>query len=1327
MISKHVRGVVIGVIVLAGAGAARAATIDVGDHTLDPNTAGQTIEIEVSDGGQLIDGINLLADIGEGSTGPTFEDVDLLTGTIFESEGGTQDGSRGDRFVDFSLVTENGTDVTLSDDPEALAMLTIDTSGLSDGRYALNLSDVEISGNVGDTELVHDGSASVPTINDGSIAIGETPTVTWTGGGEDAATTTGANWDGFASPRDGDAVVFAGGTDTTVQNDAEGGITLDSVTFDGSADPFTLQGNGITIADGGAVTNDSANAQTIDLNVASSSPMTFDAASGDLTFSGGVAINDGTLTVTGSNNTTINSGVTGNGSVDKTGGGTLVLDGQSPSFTGDLTLNEGTLRVDPNADLAQDVGLELAGGTFVNNIGQQANADQALTVSGDVAIDSGNAGIEFSGDTDLAGATRSIELLNASEGAFTEFSGPISNGGLELHGTGDETAVLSGNNTYGGGTTLENVTLGVGSDSALGSGAVDVNGTVTVAALDGAREIANTIQLNSTLAVAEDPDGAQDLTLSGGLTLNADSTLRAASSAASTVSGSVDLGSHTLSVEGAEDLTVSGNVSGSGGVTKADGGTLTLSGTNTYGGGTTVEAGTLAVTGSTGGNATVNGGELDLNGGDLGGDATINAGSLTLNNGGSVGGAATVHSGATLSGTGSLGDLNGTGGTISPGHSIGTLSVSGDADLDADTVLDLEVSLDGGTSADLLDVGGQATLTDGMALDVSQTGAGTFSGGETFDVLTADGGLSVDPSSLAINSAVDDVGFNAQLSGSTLQLTAELLDLATWTGGADPDGSWSTAGNWENDELPEDGDRLFFAGSTNLDTNNDLAGLTAADITFEQGAGAFTLDGQGLTLESGAAITNESASAQMIDLALTADGALTVDAAAGDLNINGAVSLGNQDLTVTGSHDTSLNGRISGSGGLVKTGDGALTLTTTNTYTGDTTVVGGELDIRGSVTSDVTLNAGRLTLGNGSAIDAANTLTLNGGTLTATGVTIGNDVTVGGDFAVDSGDSLTLDGAVGLGSADRALTVAGGGTDLTISGDVSGDAALTKAGAGSLTLSGTNSFGDLAVGGGSVSLNGGSALADDAALTLADASGVSVTLGADEAIGTLSGGGDSGGDLDLDGNQLRVNQAGDAAFAGQISSSTLGGTLVKQGEGRLTLDGTSTYTGGTTVEAGTLGVTNDEAIGTGELALAGGDIAAIGAEVTLDESVSVMSDFAVEDGGGALSLSGSIDLNGGMRTITLNDPDGTELAGNIANGGLTLTGGESGASVVLSGANTFSGGATLQNVTAGLGHDDALGDGGGVNLDGATLVARNGARTIDESVSLDGDATIAGR
>ena len=159
----------------------------------------------------------------------------------------------------------------------------------------------------------------------------------------------------------------------------------------------------------------------------------------------------------------------------------------------------------------------------------------------------------------------------------------------------------------------------------------------------------------------------------------------------------------------------------------------------------------------------------------------------------------------------------------------------------------------------------------------------------------------------------------------------------TWTGGGG-DGNWSTPANWGG-TAPTTNDTLFFSGTTRLSSTNDLPeDIPLAGIIFNSGAGAFTLSGNRISLEG--PVSNLSASAQTFSLGMALTGTRVFDASNGAITVNGA---------------------ISGPGGLTKTGPQALTLSASNSYDGVTVVNNGLLGVThgnalGSVNGNTEVN-----------------------------------------------------------------------------------------------------------------------------------------------------------------------------------------------------------------------------------------------------------------------------------------------------------------------------------------------------------------------------------
>ena len=147
-----------------------------------------------------------------------------------------------------------------------------------------------------------------------------------------------------------------------------------------------------------------------------------------------------------------------------------------------------------------------------------------------------------------------------------------------------------------------------------------------------------------------------------------------------------------------------------------------------------------------------------------------------------------------------------------------------------------------------------------------------------------------------------------------------------WTG-LGSDNNWSTDANW-NLKAPVPYDILQFAGTTRSTPFNNLTIDTPFNgIAFNAGAGTFALSGNRFILNSGG-ITNNSSNTQIIN------NDIVLNTNAGTINCNIAA--------------INLNGNISGSGTLTKTGSAALRLSGNNSYTGNTIINSGNVNVLNS-------------------------------------------------------------------------------------------------------------------------------------------------------------------------------------------------------------------------------------------------------------------------------------------------------------------------------------------------------------------------------------------
>ena len=313
---------------------------------------------------------------------------------------------------------------------------------------------------------------------------------------------------GGVSTYTGNTVISNGILKLTTGNDRLPTGTVVSLGQAASANLGTFNLNGLNQQIAGLAsttgTNSSANKNTV--TSATAATLTISVASG-VTHTYG----DGT--------TAANSGVlTGALSLEKTGSGTQVL-GDANTFSGGTTLTAGTLGLGSGTALGAG-GLTINGGTLAA-ITVARNVANNLTVGGDFTLGGQGFSTTFNGTVDLGGATRSITLANTAT-----INGVISNGGLSLSisAGGSKTLILSGTNTFTGGTTISSGTLQVGAGGATGSlaGAI-TNNAALVFNHNGAITADNLI--SGTGSVTK--QGAGILTLSGANTFTGTSTISA--------------------------------------------------------------------------------------------------------------------------------------------------------------------------------------------------------------------------------------------------------------------------------------------------------------------------------------------------------------------------------------------------------------------------------------------------------------------------------------------------------------------------------------------------------------------------------------------------------------------------------------------------------------------------------------------------------------------------------------------------------------------------------------------------------------------------------
>jgi autotransporter-associated beta strand protein len=292
--------------------------------------------------------------------------------------------------------------------------------------------------------------------------------------------------------------------------------------------------------------------------------------------------------------------------------------------------------------------------------------------------------------------------------------------------------------------------------------------------------------------------------------------------------------------------------------------------------------------------------------------------------------------------------------------------------------------------------------------------------------------------------------------------------------------------------------------------------------------------------------------------------------------------------------DLLIDAGINGTGGFTKTGTGILQLSgsSANTYAGNTTVNGGELDL--GKTAAVTAVPGPIAVNNSGSVlrllngnqqlNPAQPVTLSGGSLfdlNGFSQTVGplnlNSSTVSdtsgplvltGGVAVTGTSSITGGGQITLPSP-QTFTVGAVGDSLTIAPTMSGPGGLTKAGAGLLELTAANTYTEpTTVSSGTLANGVANALPTATALTVG---GVYDLNGFNQQLSSIAG---PGTIIDSQSPAtLAVNNTSADEFDGSLSGSL---ALIKSGGGTLLLTGTSPYTGATTVAGGTLDVTGKQ-------------------------------------------------------------------------------------------------------------------------------------------------------
>ncbi|SNT10406.1 ELWxxDGT repeat protein, partial [Azospirillum sp. RU38E] len=964
-------------------------------------------------------------------------------------------------------------------------------------------------------------------------------------------------------------LVMAVGSSTTItmsglvtDNQNSYSLTLNSVgtvvlsgtgDFDGglsvSAGKVTLQG-GAAIKDTATVT------------LSSSGTLQLDASEtiGGLDGASTISLGSNTLTVATAASTTYSGVIGGTGALIKAGLGTLTLSGNN-TLTGGVTISSGTLVVNRSGGALPNQGA----------VSVAAGATLSFNFSDTVGAVSG------AGTIILNAATLTSTVAS---GQPVEFSGVIKdgtgNGSITKTGAGIWT--LSGNNSYSGVTTVQAGVLVVAHDNALGN----TSGSTTVGSGAG-------LWISAGLTVAENisitGNGVQvtegTKTYSSGAIRGYNPTNTTVSG--STLTGTVTLtGSATLYTDTGTSLTVANGIAQSGstrGVTKGGAGTLVLAGDNLFtgalamlgGGGTLVLSGSNSVTNVSAANST----KLVVNG------TLAASGTFNVNETGILAGTGSITT-ATVTISGSASSAS----TLAPGDQadgshVGTLTINGNLALNGTLAANFAGTV-AGTGYDQVLVTGTVTLGADSLLDITTLNGYTPTNNDTFTLIDNTGSSAVSGtfknlaqgSSLSIAGVSYFIGYAAGAGSNNVMLTVP----PTITNLNGNTVSWAGVGQTVKLDA---GANAIVSDLAAAQSNNGNGNWSGYSLTVKRQGTALAIDqfgvnadGLGFTVSG----SNLLVGSNVFGTFTSANGVLTITF--DDSDITPTTALVNDVIRAITYHNDTPTGDTTVS---IQLTDG------TNVALAEVVVESDTIFVTTSTAATTIDLSDGVSFGEAIAIAAADitgSQTIVIGTATVTG----SDVTLSESLTLQFGDGGSLNtGTLTLDTGAVLSLKSSVNASATLSMVLGGTGSVRKSEAGSITLSGSNSYtgatsifdgtlsiaGDGNIGTGGVTLDGGTLL-------------VSSTTTIDNAIALGSGGG-----------TINVS-SGVSTLSGVISGT---GALTKTGTGSLTIGGSdaNSFSGAVTISAGTVTAAKDSAFGTS----AGGVTIAADASLALSDGVTI--------------------------------------------------------------------------------------------------------------------------